>query len=101
VNLTDLYEIAPHTSDYPTLPKLGESLSALLITILTVYFLLDQRNGDTCRETADLVNFHITQLAMSEIAPLLKGFCGDFVQGVEQMAGTVQTPLRTANTSKC
>lgn len=35
---------------------------------------------------------------MSEIAPLLKGFCGDFIRGVEQMAGTSHIPLRTAKT---
>jgi len=62
-------------------------------------YFIDQRNGDTRRETADVVNFHITQLTMSEIAPLLKGFCGDFVRNVEQMAGTSHVPLRTAKTS--
>ena len=28
VNLTDIYEITSRTSEYPSLPKLGESLSA-------------------------------------------------------------------------
>lgn len=68
--------------------------------MLTIYFLLDQCNGDTHREMADLVKFHLAQLAISEIAPFLKGFCGDFVRGVDQMAGTIQTPLRTVNTSE-
>ena len=72
----------------------------LSIKILTTHILLDQRNRDSLRETADIVNFHITQLAMSETAPLLKGFCGDFVRGVEQLAGTIQIPLRAANTRK-
>ena len=46
------------------------------------------------------MNFHLKQLAtqMYEIAPLLKGFCGDFVCKVEQMAGTSHIPLRTAKT---
>jgi hypothetical protein len=48
----------------------------------------------------DLMKFHLQQLVMSEVAPLLKGFCGDFIYGVEQMAGVIQTPLRTANTSE-
>jgi hypothetical protein len=52
------------------------------------------------RETADVVNFHIRQLQMSEIAPFLRGFCGDFVRGVDQMAGTIQSPRRSAKTSE-
>lgn len=80
------------------LPKLGKIFSVLSITLLTVY--LDQRNKYTERETADLMNFHIGQLAASEIAPFLRGFCGDFVRGVEQLAGSVQSPLRSAKTSE-
>lgn len=64
------------------------------MTILTAYLLLDQRNGGTQRELADIMNFRLGQLAVSEIAPFLNGFCGDFVRGVEQLAGT------TANTSE-
>lgn len=37
VNLTDLYEITNQTSDYLMLPKLGEILSALSVTKLTIY----------------------------------------------------------------
>ena len=44
------------------------------------------------------MNFHLAKLTTSEMAPLLKGFCGDFVCGVEQMAGTSHTPLRTVKT---
>ena len=82
------------------LPKIGEIPSASLIIILTVY--LDQRNKNMQRETVDVVNFHLGQLVMSEIAPFLRGFCGDFVRGVEQLAGLgmIQSPLRTAKTSE-
>jgi hypothetical protein len=65
-----------------------------------MYLILEQRNGNTQLETADLVNFHLGRLVMSEIAPFFNGFCGDFVPGVEQMAGSIQSPLKTANTSK-
>lgn len=41
------------------------------------------------RGTADLMNFHISQLAASEMAPFLKDFCGDFTHGVDQLAGSV------------
>lgn len=69
--------------------------------ILISYLRLDQRNV-TQRETDDLMNIRLGQLADSEIAPLFRGYCGDFVPGVEQMAGlgTFQSPLRTANTSE-
>jgi hypothetical protein len=68
--------------------------------LISYYLLLDQRNGDTQRETEDLLNFHLRRLAMSEIAPFFKGFCGDSLPGVEQKAGGIQSPLRTANTSE-
>jgi hypothetical protein len=102
VDLTHLYEIALHESDYHTLPKLGEffSITMMIHQSLTIY--LDQHNKDSQREMVDLVNFHLRQLAMCEIAPLLEGFCGDFVRGVEQleMAGTTQTPSKTEKTSE-
>ena len=99
MNLTDLYQITTQTSNYPMLPKLDEIVSALSITVLTTY--LDQHNKYTQHETAaDLVNFHIGQLAMSEIAPFLRGFCGDIAHRVEQLAGSIQSPLRTAKTSE-
>ena len=86
------------------LSKIGEIFSAfkLSITIPTIYLDHWQRNKGTphMRETADIVNFHIGKLATSEISPFLSGFCGDFVLGVEQLAGTVQSPLRTAKTSE-
>ena len=103
MNLTDLYEIVSHTSEYPSLHKLGESLfrSQYFFSFTHTFFdyLIDQRNGDTHREMDDgVVNFYLTQLSRSEIAPLFKGFCGDFVRGVEQMAGTSHIPLRAAKT---
>ena len=75
MDLTRLYEIATHTSEYRTIPKLGVGQ----------------------HERADLVEFRVGQLAMCEIAPLFKDYCGDFVRGVEQMAGTIQTPSKTAS----
>ena len=99
VNLFHLYEIVAHTSEYPSIPKLGESLFRS-ITHTFFNYLIDH-NRDTGRSEmadSDVVNFHLKQLTMSEIAPLLKGFCGDFVRGVEQMAGTSQIPLRTVKT---
>ena len=102
MNLSDLYEITTLTSNYLMLPKLGEIVSTfkLSVTILTVY--LDQCTKDIQCETADLINFHMGQLAMLEIAPFLRGFCGDFVHGVEQLAGTIlsQSPSKTAKTSE-
>ena len=72
-----------------------------LITHTFFNYLIDQRNGDTSHEMAEVVNFHIAQLTMSEIAPLLKGFCGDFVHGIEQMAETTSHfSLRTAKTGE-
>ena len=88
------------TSDYAILPKLGEIVSTLSLKIqFTVY--LDQQNIDMRSDlVVELVNFQIRQLARSEIAPFLKGVCGDFVKGVEQLAGTIQSPLKTAKTSE-
>lgn len=68
--------------------------------ILISYLHLDQHNRVTQLERDDLLNIRLGQLPESEIAPLFRGFCGDFVPGVEQMAGTFQSPLRTANTSE-
>lgn len=75
MDLTCLYRIVTHTSEYRTIPKLGEGQ----------------------HERADLVKFRVRQLAMYETAPLFKDYCSDFVRGVEQMAGAIQTPSKTAS----
>ncbi|KAF8158437.1 hypothetical protein B0H34DRAFT_674846 [Crassisporium funariophilum] len=81
LNLSDIFQIARCASEYTHLQK------------------IDQLQGSTGHEAVDLVNLRLSQLVTSEVAPLLKGFCGDFIAGVEQLSGSRQYTAKSASTT--
>jgi len=60
----------------------------------------EQLQKVTRYEAAELANLHLAQLVASEVAPLLRGFCGDFVPEVEQMSGSRQYIAKSSNPSE-
>lgn len=80
LNRSDKYESVTRKSDYRYLQK------------------LDHLQQEARQEGADLVTLKLEQLVASEVAPFLGEFCGDFVAGVEQMAGLHQYVPKSAST---
>ncbi|KAF8162742.1 hypothetical protein B0H34DRAFT_671902 [Crassisporium funariophilum] len=81
LNLSDIFQIARCASEYTHLQK------------------IDQLQGSMGHEAVDLVNLRLLQLVTSEVAPLLKGFCGNFIAGVELLSGSRQYTAKSASTT--
>jgi hypothetical protein len=48
-------------------------------------------------DALELINFQLGQLVASDVAPFLKGYCGDFVPSVEQMSGSRQSFFKSSS----
>ena len=98
VNLTSIYESARFTSEYPLLPK-SEYPNCCQWPITHKSLTIDLLPGGR-HDALELINLQLGQLVASEVAPYLKGYCGDFISGVEQMSSSRQSFFKSSSIGK-
>jgi hypothetical protein len=82
-------------SEYPLLPK-SESLF-VLFSMNNNPPTIDQLPGNGRYDAMEVINLQLEQLVASDIAPYLKGFCGDFIPGVEQQSSSRQQFVKSSS----
>jgi hypothetical protein len=84
VNLTCIFESATFTSDFQR--TVSHPFTSVNNQGLTQN--IDQSPSAKQHDALELINFWLEQLVASDVASYLKGYCGDFIAGVEQMSGS-------------